>query len=304
MTRRADNNQRFTVAVIRLENFARITEALDQSQADEAARLIAERLERQIQADCVIARIERSDFALFYSNMGAGDHLWSETTAQLRALLAGCRRTLWLRGLDVRPELRCGVAHYPEDDADPETLLGHAIAAVAQASAVAPVILHSPAARRAARDRLSMEQALRRAIDESQFCLYYQPVVDLAAGRIVAAEALIRWQHPERGILLPGTFIAAAESSGLIDPIDIWVLHQACEQLRIWNQTGPGDLQVSINVSAKQFRNFPAEHAYRAGHRGQRHRACSDRAGNSPKPRPWLISTIPGRCFRPCASSA
>jgi EAL domain-containing protein (putative c-di-GMP-specific phosphodiesterase class I)/GGDEF domain-containing protein len=245
----------FYVAVVRLDNFSRLAEALGLAQAEATLGAIATRFENQIEPGCVIARINQSDLALFYAQPDTSGRLWPKAIDELKALIAGCRQVLPLHGIDIQPELLCGVAEFPGDGDNVEQLLDYAIAAASQALPTTPVIVHSPEARQAVIDRLTMEQALRRALDEGQLCLYYQPVVDIGAKRIIGAEALVRWHHPERGIVLPDAFIPIAERSGLIESIDMWAIRQACEQIKKWNMHGLQSLRIAVNLSARQFHN-------------------------------------------------
>jgi EAL domain-containing protein (putative c-di-GMP-specific phosphodiesterase class I) len=100
-------------------------------------------------------------------------------------------------------------------------------------------------------ERHSLETALRQALERQQFILYYQPQVDLRSGKVVGMEALLRWQHPERGLLSPGTFIAVAEESGLIDPIGQWALHTACERAKAWLNSGYAPIKIAVNISPR-----------------------------------------------------
>jgi len=153
----------------------------------------------------------------------------------------------------VKPTLHAGLATYPDDGADSHTLIDSAIAASSQATDATPVMLHSAKAREASLDRFRIEQDLRRAIERNEFELHFQPIVDVHAGRTIGAEALIRWHHPERGMVPPLAFIGAAEASGLIEPIGLWVLRAACAQLSTWNAGKQAGLSIAINVSARQF---------------------------------------------------
>ena len=105
-----------------------------------------------------------------------------------------------------------------------------------------------------AMQRLTLESALRRALEREEFLLYYQPQVDLASGRIIGLEALLRWQRPEHGLVSPGEFIPLLEETGLIVPVGEWVLHTACRQGRIWQQAGLPPIRIAVNLSALQFR--------------------------------------------------
>lgn len=243
----------FTVSVVRFSNFLRIAEAIDLAQANQAATHIANRLEGHIEPGGVLARIGQSDFALFRAQRRDDKHEWTVMVDRLCALIGQCGEVLPLDTIEIKPDLLCGVAGFPHDADDAETLLDHAVAAAAQATPSSPVVLHSIEARQAAFKRLTIEQQLRRALDENEFFLCYQPVIDIEGGRVTGAEALIRWQKPGQGLISPAEFIPAAEASGLIGPIGRWVMQQACEQLRKWNATGLGGTRIAINLSARQF---------------------------------------------------
>src|SRR5258705_10281437 len=105
-----------------------------------------------------------------------------------------------------------------------------------------------------ARSRLAMENALFHAIERQELRLHYQPLISAKSGRLAGVEALIRWQHPEHGLVLPGQFISIAEETGLIDAIGEWVLHTACTQMNEWYRRGLPRIPVSVNLSSRQFR--------------------------------------------------
>jgi EAL domain-containing protein (putative c-di-GMP-specific phosphodiesterase class I) len=150
-----------------------------------------------------------------------------------------------------------GVAMYPFDGSDVDTLLKNADTAMYRAKAGGRGALqfydHSMNAR--ARERLVMEAALRRALEHNEFVLHYQPRVDIRSGRIAGAEALIRWQHPERGLVLPNEFISIAEEIGMITPIGEWVLAQACRQSAAWRALGLNPGPVAVNLAASHLRH-------------------------------------------------
>jgi len=253
VTQNMARNKPFAVAVVRFANFARIAETLDRERADAAAQAIADRLTHRIENAAWLARSGDDSFAMIVKQRARDGGDWVEATARLTKLIEAISADIAVPGLDIRPELYCGLAAYPADAEDAETLHEHAQAAAGQGVAGTPVVLHSAEARAAALDRFKIEQELRRAMDQDEFVLHYQPVVDIGAGKTVGAEALIRWQHPDRGLMSPASFIPAAESSGLIDPIGLWVMRQACHQLRSWSDQGRGDLGVAVNLSARQF---------------------------------------------------
>jgi EAL domain-containing protein (putative c-di-GMP-specific phosphodiesterase class I) len=148
-----------------------------------------------------------------------------------------------------------GVAGYPGDGDDAETLIKHAEIAMyrAKESGRNTIQFYTPAMTARARERLELEGALRRAVARGEFELYYQPQVDLASGCVIGLEALIRWHHPQLGLVHPERFIALAEETGLIVPIGAWALRTACFQSRAWQSAGLAPPRIAVNLSARQF---------------------------------------------------
>jgi EAL domain-containing protein (putative c-di-GMP-specific phosphodiesterase class I) len=160
-----------------------------------------------------------------------------------------------LDGQSIYVGMSIGIALYPADGADPETLQSHADAALHQAKAQGRGVLRffSPELSNRARSRLTLEADLRQAIERQELVLHYQPQIDLQSGRIVGLEALVRWNHPVRGMVPPGEFIAFAEESGLVVRMGDWVLQEAARQIRAWSEAGLAPPQVAVNVSAVQL---------------------------------------------------
>jgi EAL domain-containing protein (putative c-di-GMP-specific phosphodiesterase class I) len=167
-----------------------------------------------------------------------------------------CSSDLFVAGHALTVTASIGISVYPQDGADGESLLKNADTAMYKAKEQGRNGFQYYAAEmnRATLERLLMESNLRRAVAERQFVLYYQPLIELAGGRIIGVEALIRWQHPELGIILPDSFIPVAEDTGLINPIGDWVLCEACRQARQWIDAGVGPVRIAVNVSPVQFR--------------------------------------------------
>jgi len=166
-------------------------------------------------------------------------------------------RPLELDGVAVDPQVGLGVAAFPEDGRDPALLVENATAAARRARLEdAPLmVFHTEAMGRWAFERLTLERSLRRAISNEELRVYYQPRVDAETRRIKGMECLVRWQHPELGLVPPAQFIPLAEETGLIVPIGEWVLREACRQNQAWRELGLPDIAVSVNLSPVQFRS-------------------------------------------------
>jgi len=160
-----------------------------------------------------------------------------------------------LAGQQIYVNASVGIALYPHDGEETHILIKNADTALHRAKEKGTNIyqLYSPAMNARALERLALENGLRGAVERGELVLYYQPLVDLQACRVVGMEALIRWRHPERGLVPPMDFIPLAEDTGLIMPIGEWVLDSACRQLKKWGDMGLRQLSVAINVSPRQF---------------------------------------------------
>jgi predicted signal transduction protein with EAL and GGDEF domain len=161
-----------------------------------------------------------------------------------------------LEGHELFVTTSMGISVYPDDGEDAETLIKNADAAMYRAKEHGRnrYQLYSPSMNTGAAERLAQETALRRALKDGELRVHYQPVVDLASGRIEGVEALLRWEDPERGLRPAADFIAVAEATGLIVPIGAFVLRTACAQTRVWQKRGHAGLRVSVNLSARQLR--------------------------------------------------
>ncbi|MBV8705277.1 MAG: EAL domain-containing protein, partial [Acetobacteraceae bacterium] len=246
----APPNARVALCVLALRNYDTVASAFGQQATDALVRHFARAFERAVGAGVPAARLAPHQFA-FRTDGSDPDRV----AAQAKSILRVLRRevgTDWLRFL---PQLGCGVALYPEDATDATGLVNSAVNAVAIAvsSGQGEPVFFSPVRRDAVRRRLSLEQELRQALDDGQFVLHFQPVVDVRDSRVVAAEALIRWRHPVRGLLLPGVFMPIAEASGLLGAIERWVLRTASRQLRDWSTHGLDSVRLAVNLSASEL---------------------------------------------------
>ncbi|HKC53535.1 MAG TPA: bifunctional diguanylate cyclase/phosphodiesterase, partial [Burkholderiales bacterium] len=159
-------------------------------------------------------------------------------------------------GQELMVTCSAGISLYPQDGPDVDTLLKNADAAMYRAKEKGRnnVQFYTAEMNRQVNERLQTETSLRRALERDEFELYYQPRINVRSGALVSCEALLRWRHPERGLLLPEHFIALAEETGLIVPIGEWVLERACAQAQTWQKDGRAPIGVSVNLSMRQFR--------------------------------------------------
>ena len=177
--------------------------------------------------------------------------------SELQAIAYVLSQDLGEGDLRIGPDVGIGAAVFPTDAGDLAALLTRAFAAMPKPGQRADgrVAFYSAQASDAARERFAIEQGLRHAIAREQFLLHYQPVFDLVEGRAVGAEALLRWRHPELGLVPPGRFIPVLEQSGLMEEVGLWVLNAACRQARAWEDQGLTGLRMSVNLSARQCRD-------------------------------------------------
>jgi len=229
-----------------LDRFADINDALGHHHGDALLQQLAPRLRAALRATGAVARLSSDEFAVLLPN---GDSARAAATA--RALLATLDVPFIVDGRTLRLGAGIGIALCPDHSADAQMLLRHAAVAMSVAKATRSGYAFYDAARdEHSPDRLALTAALRRAIERDELRLHYQPVIDLASGRVRGVEALVRWEHPEHGLLQPDTFIYIAERTGLVIPLTHWVLHTAVEQCRDWQRQWPRlGLSVAVNLS-------------------------------------------------------
>jgi diguanylate cyclase len=242
----------FAVAVLDLDRFKLINDSLGHRAGDELLCEVAARLKGAIRAVDSIARLGGDEFVIIFD----GPMTRAETLAMGKRLLEVMEPPMRLLGIDVHVSPSIGIALYPHDGATIDTLLAHADAAMYHAKERGrnSVECYTESMGSVTQERVKLESELHEALRGGQFELHYQPKVDTATGRINSAEALIRWRHPQRGLLPPAEFIPVAEECGLLDAIGEWVLHEACRQGRIWQQRGPRALRIAVNLAPSQFR--------------------------------------------------
>jgi diguanylate cyclase (GGDEF)-like protein len=239
-----------TVTVLDIDRLNNFNDSFGRHFGDLLLQKVAERLRHHAGSDERVGDLGGGTFVLVAPAVGAAD-------PGVAALL---ERTVFAQsftvdGRSVRVSCRSGVAHYPVDGQDAGTLVQKAEAALKRAKETGEQYLHYKLEMRSAiAERLELEHKLREAVDEQQFELFYQPQVNVVSGHIESLEALLRWNDPERGLVLPGDFLPVLETSGLIIPVGKWVMQRAMQDCDRWRRLGLRPVRVAVNVSAVQFR--------------------------------------------------
>ena len=241
------DGERLAVLLLDLDRFKEVNDALGHSVGDRLLVDVGTRLTAQLRACDVLVRLGGDEFAVLLEDAGA-----DEALALSNRVRAAVQAEFAVQGLSVYIDVSIGIALCPEVATDVEGLLQRADIAMYQAKSdrVGAVVFEARDADLTA--RLTGVEELRHAIDEDQLVLHYQPKVALATGRVTGVEALVRWQHPERGLLTPDVFIPQAERYGFMRPLTTWVLRTALDQVRLWRAEG-GPPSVAVNVSASNL---------------------------------------------------
>lgn len=240
---------KLSVLSIGLDRFRSVNETLGHQAGDKLLAALAQRLRTHVQDRDIVARLNGDEF-LVIMDYSVGRDVAEKLLAQLST-------SIQIDGRPIQPGACIGISQYPEDGHDGQTLIRNANVAMANAKAHGRNIIrkYHPDMSAESTNRLLIESQLDHALANNQFVLDYQPQIDARTGKPVSMEALIRWRHPEHGLLGPDKFIPIAEDSGKIIEIGRWVLTQSLEQLRQWRQAGHTNLSVSVNLSANQLRD-------------------------------------------------
>jgi diguanylate cyclase (GGDEF)-like protein/PAS domain S-box-containing protein len=242
-----------------LDRFKVINDGIGHAAGDELLVAVAQRLTPHVDGRGSLARFGGDEFVAVLERFG--DPCEVEQIAEM--LLSALRRPFSAKGYDLVVGGTIGIAIASPDLRTPKDLLRAADVALYRAKAAGGGVfaVFDPTLDRQGLERLEQEADLRRALERGEFHIAYQPIVDIASGSILAVEALLRWDHPERGLLHPSEFIPLADETGLIVPLGRWVIEEACRQVSHWqdNYQAARSLQVSVNLSARQFRQDDLE---------------------------------------------
>jgi predicted signal transduction protein with EAL and GGDEF domain len=265
----------FALLFVDIDNFKLINDTIGHQAADEVLRQLASSLNTLIRtddmlglyhdddidstatisiepvSDAVLSRLGGDEFVVLLPD--TRDRFAAGTVA--RRILAHLEQPITVEGQEVFVTASIGISTYPEDGLSSEILIRNADTAMyhAKQQGKAAFQYYSAAMNAASVERLTLETGLRRALEDGSLKLHYQPQVEVRTGRIIGAEAMLRWEHPQRGYISPGSFIPIAEASGLIVPIGEWVIERACAQAAEWRKAGLPRIPIAVNVSGVQF---------------------------------------------------
>jgi diguanylate cyclase (GGDEF)-like protein/PAS domain S-box-containing protein len=254
-TKRGKEGRKVGVLFMDLDGFKTINDSLGHEAGDRLLVTVAERLRKRLRPEDVLARFGGDEFAVLLEEVADA----SETIRVAQRIAESLREPFTVNDHQVNLSTSVGIAlgsAHTKDD--PEGMLRNADAAMykAKEQGLGCYAVFDPAMQTRAQERLELEAELRRALEQGEFVLYYQPEVSLYNGSMVGLEALLRWQHPERGLLKPSAFVPLAEETDVIAPIGRWVLEEACRQAKRWEEEHPlaSPMTMEVNLSSKQLR--------------------------------------------------
>ncbi len=245
--------RRMALVFVDLDRFKSVNDTFGHASGDDLLRIVADRFSGCLRDADLVARLGGDEFVIVLSELA---HV-ADAAQVAQKLLAAAARPARVQGLEVRLSASIGICLFPDDGEDAGTLMKHADIAMYQAKGAgrAGFRFFEQAMNDAVTQRLRIESELRQAVERNEFRLYFQPQMDPQGERIVAAEALIRWQREDGALISPAAFIPIAEESELVSTIGEWVLQSACEHLADWGARGYGEIRLAVNLSARQLRD-------------------------------------------------
>src|SRR5262249_19392308 len=234
-----------------LDHFKVANDTLGHAAGDQLLQQVALRLEDALRADDTVSRLGGDEFAVILTDLAHGE----DAGAAAQKLMRSLDQPFELDGREVFVTASAGIALFPSDGEDADTLLKNADTAMYRAKEMERTSYQFYRADMNARsvERMARESNPRRALERDEFVLHYQPKVEFASGRVIGVEALLRWRHPELGLVAPARFISILEDNGMIVPVGEWVLEQACRQIQSWDTQGLPPLSIAVNLSGRQL---------------------------------------------------
>jgi diguanylate cyclase (GGDEF)-like protein/PAS domain S-box-containing protein len=246
-------NQRFAIFCLDLDHFKKINNAYGHPQGDKLLKMVGKRISASLREDDTMARMGGDSFNLLLPQISS-----EERAAKVaQKILDSLKVPFDLDGREIFVTASIGVALYPYDGQDASTLLKNADIALQRTKERGrnSHYFFDPAMNIRVEEQMTLELQLRRAVEGNEFTFHFQPQVDAVSGKTIGAEALVRWHHPELGLIMPDRFIPLAEQTGLIAPLGQWVLRSACLQASDWQRAGQPSLRMAVNISPRQFQH-------------------------------------------------
>ncbi len=255
LTRAQRSGDRPAILFLDLDDFKTVNDSLGHAVGDALLTGVASRLRDCVRAGDTVARLGGDEFVILLDDTGRGD----EAVPVARKALDALRHPFAINDKQIHVGVSIGIAAGDPGVDDADTLLRNADVAMydAKSRGKSRYAVYHPGMYAAVVERMELEADLRRAVERGEFVLHYQPIVDLSGGRMTGVEALVRWQHPVRGLIPPLSFISAAEETGLIVPLGRWVLFEACREIQRWRDLYPemAPLSMSVNLSGRQLQH-------------------------------------------------
>ncbi|MBN2581826.1 MAG: EAL domain-containing protein [Planctomycetes bacterium] len=242
------------VLFLDLDRFKNINDSLGHRAGDLLLQGVAERIRKVIRDSDTVARMGGDEFVVIVPDAAQSVDIASAA----QRIAESMTRPILVDGRELTIRASIGISVFPGDGQDADALMKHADVAMyrCKANGQAAYRFFTPDMNANVLEKLTIENELRKALRENRLCLYFQPQIDARTGQLVGAEALVRWQHPQRGLLMPGHFISVAEETGLIVQLGEWILHEACRHCATWEPPeGCEPLSVAVNISAAQFQH-------------------------------------------------
>ncbi len=239
------------IMFIDVDRFKNVNDTLGHAVGDNLLQQIAERLSRSIRSGDTVGRLGGDEFAIVLSTLASAQ----DVNIVAQKIMTSFNEPFKLEGTEVYVTASIGITLYPDDSSDQDVLIKNADAAMYRAKKLGrnSYQFYTPEMNASAIQFLGMESSLRRALERNEFLMYYQPKASVADGDITGLEALLRWRHPERGLVSPAEFIPLLEETGFIVQVGEWVLKAVCSQIKAWELAGERFVPVAVNLSARQF---------------------------------------------------
>lgn len=247
------NNTQTALLFIDLDLFKHINDTLGHVVGDQVLVLFARRIENILEDNASVARFGADEFLLQIEHVKT----MADIIAVVDKVVENIGEPVTIEGFEICATVSIGISVAPDDSSEANQLIRYADTAMYRAKERGRNCYQffTPDMHERVEQRLSLEGSLRHAVQRRELSLYYQPQVDMRSGKLIGCEALVRWQHPEQGLILPTDFISLAEEIGLIHEIGAWVVEEACRQISVWQSAGYPELKVAVNVSPRQLQN-------------------------------------------------